>query len=85
MATKTITYSGNVSRGGESSVDIVTINDVSRWIRIKFRDRGGNTATYEYQRSSMERVKYDVMLQLAKFGRGLNGYIHRNRIKGKKL
>ncbi len=77
----TINYTGNVSRGGKSSVDIVKY--YSTYLYIYFRDRQGNTAKYKYEKSVIGSTKFNVMINLAKIGKGLNTYLHRYRIAGR--
>ena len=81
MAT-TINYSGNVSRGGKSSVNVVRYTGTT--MKIWFRDRGGNQATYIYYSKDIGRSNLSRMKELAKAGRGLNSYLHQHRIKGKR-
>ncbi len=78
-----IYYTGNVWRGGDSSVDEVTITTSE--IYIQFRDRSGKTALYLYTKARLGSSPMDVMAILAEFGSGLNSYINRNRIFGNRV
>ena len=49
---------------------------------INFLDRAGRTAVYDYDKSIIGTTHFVNMKALAINGVGLNGYIHRNRIKG---
>ena len=77
----TINYTGNVSRGGKSSV--YTVVYYSTYMYIHFRDRDGNRAKYKYYKSVVGSTTFEVMIILAKMGKGLNGYLHRKRIAGR--
>ena len=79
---ETIVYSGNIWRGGKSSVNVVFIH--STYLDIRFRDQSNNSATYRYNRSTIGRTHFNNMITLANRGRGLNSYLHKHRIKGKK-
>ena len=79
---KTINYTGNVWRGGKSSVNVVRIS--GSFITIWFRDQGNSNAKYRYQRSKIGRGRFNRMKELAQQGKGLNRYIHNQRIKGER-
>ena len=78
-----IIYSGNVNKGGKSSVYIVRYT--GSVMTIWFRDRGGNTAKYKYTKSEVGRTHFTNMKELANRGKGLNSYIHRYKLKGKRV
>ncbi len=79
---ETIVYSGNVSRGGESSVNVIQI--FSSVMEIRFKDPSNKRATYKYKRSEIGRTHFNNMKLLANQGKGLNSYLHEHRIKGVK-
>ena len=68
-----ITYSGNYSKGGKSSVDNISYN--SSRIIIYFRDIYGNRASYYYSRSDIGRTNYNKIKSLARAGVGLNRFV----------
>ena len=77
-----VDYSGNVLRGGRSSV--LKVKKYTSRILVYFRDIGRNRARYRYEKDDIGSSHYNNMWSLAKKGKGLNSYIHRHRLKGKK-
>ncbi len=77
-----INYTGNVWRGGKSSVNVVkySVNQMDIW----FRDISNNQAKYRYKKSVVGSSQYNRMKSLANNGKGLNTYLHKHRIKGER-
>ena len=67
-----ITYGGNVSRGGNSSVNIIWIGTST--MAINFLDRAGRTAVYDYDKSIIGTTHFVNMKALAINGVGLNEF-----------
>jgi len=73
-------YSGHISRGGKSSVDVV-LTKTDR-IFILFEGRNQESMEYVYIKNQIGTTAYNRIIALAIMGKGLNSYIKRNRIPG---
>ena len=77
---RTYNYQGHISRGGRSSVYKYMTMPTS--ITIYFKDKAGKEATYIYYKNQIGAEHNREMKILAGRGKGLNTYIHHNKIKG---
>ena len=77
-------YGNWIGNGGTSSIKLTNDMSSTEALEVFFdAQRGDGLICYVYTVKAVGTTRLRAMIDLAKAGRGLNSYIHRNRLKGK--